>query len=375
MYENLGGAGANAWRASSVMPLSSTLYGFELNADEESLVVDQEPDRRSSQQIEFPVLDSEHQLLATVLVSDGPAYGSEIVNSVARGWVLSGGIAVLLAAAAGWFVSREITRPLRILTTTTTRMSAGDLAARAEVRRRDEVGILAASFNQMADRIQETVTTLQRFVADAAHELHTPLTALRTNLELASSDTSSAALHRAHEQVIRMQRLTDDLLELSRIEGQPSASMPPVDLLAVIRPVAEVFASRAEQADIDYTVDVPAALPAVRGRADQLACVLTNLLDNALKFTDSGGAVSMAVRQGGAAVELVVQDTGIGILPDDLPLLFERFRRGHNAAAYPGSGLGLAIVQRIVAAHGGTVHAESPGTGTIITVTLPLADG
>jgi len=103
--------------------------------------------------------------------------------------------------------------------------------------------------------------------------------------------------------------------------------------------------------------------------------VLTNLLDNALKFTDSGGAVSMAVRQGGAAVELVVQDTGIGILPDDLPLLFERFRRGHNAAAYPGSGLGLAIVQRIVAAHGGTVRAESPGTGTIITVTLPLADG
>lgn len=375
MYENLGGAGANAWRASSVMPLSSTLYGFELNADEESLVVDQEPDRRSSQQIEFPVLDSEHRLLATVLVSDGPAYGSEIVNSVARGWVLSGGIAVLLAAAAGWFVSREITRPLRILTTTTTRMSAGDLAARAEVRRRDEVGILAASFNQMADRIQETVTTLQRFVADAAHELHTPLTALRTNLELASSDTSLAALHRAHEQVIRMQRLTDDLLELSRIEGQPSASLSPVDLLAVIRPVAEVFASRAEQADIDYTVDVPAALPAVRGCADQLACVLTNLLDNALKFTDSGGAVSMAVRQGGAAVELVVQDTGIGILPDDLPLLFERFRRGHNAAAYPGSGLGLAIVQRIVAAHGGTVRAESPGTGTIITVTLPLADG
>lgn len=374
-YENLGGSGVHAWRASSVMPLSSTLYGFALSVDEGSLAVDQEPDRRSSQQVETPILGSDHQLLATIVVSDGPAYGSEIVNSVARGWALSGGIAVLLAAAAGWFVSRQIARPLRILTTTTTRMSAGDLAARAEVRRRDEVGILAASFNHMAGRIQETVTTLQRFVADAAHELHTPLTALRTNLELASSDCASPALRRAHEQVIRMQRLTDDLLELSSIEGQPSGSPVPVDLLAVIRPVAEVFASRAEQSEIDYAVELPATLPVVQGRADQLACVLSNLLDNALKFTASGGAVRLAVRQREAAVELVVEDTGIGILPDDLPLLFGRFRRGHNAASYPGSGLGLAIVQGIVAAHSGTVRAESPGTGTTITVTLPLAGG
>jgi two-component system OmpR family sensor kinase len=222
----------------------------------------------------------------------------------------------------------------------------------------------------MADRIQEIVVTLQRFVADAAHELHTPITALRTNLELLDGD--QIVLRRAQEQVIRLQKLTDDLLSLSRLEAhtstQPAES---VDVLPLVSLMGEVYASRAEQSDIDYELNLPDSLPLVKGHADQLECVVTNLLDNALKFTPPGKLVRLSVRQVDSAIELVVEDTGIGIPPGDLPLLFQRFRRGHNTAAYPGSGLGLAIVKAIVEGHGGTVTAENRAPGTAITVVLP----
>jgi signal transduction histidine kinase len=311
--------------------------------------------------------------MGILILSDGPAYGSEIVSSVAHGWLFAGGFAVLLAAAAGLFVSRQISKPLLALTEVTVQMTAGDLSTRANIARQDELGTLALSFNAMADRIQEIVVTLQRFVADAAHELHTPLTALRTNLELAKNEHPSTAIRRAHEQVIRLEKLTDGLLALSRIEAQSGTEQAtPVDLVSLIRSTSELYASRAEQAGLGYELFLPEQVPPVLGRADQLASVISNLMDNAIKFTPTNGKVSLGLRRLDQTLELTVQDTGIGIPPDDLPQLFERFRRGHNASDHPGSGLGLAITKAIVKAHGGSIMAESSPVGTRITVNLPL---
>jgi signal transduction histidine kinase len=311
--------------------------------------------------------------MGILILSDGPAYGSEIVSSVAHGWLFAGGFAVLLAAAAGLFVSRQISKPLLALTEVTVQMTAGDLSTRANIARQDELGTLALSFNAMADRIQEIVVTLQRFVADAAHELHTPLTALRTNLELAKNEHPSTAIRRAHEQVIRLEKLTDGLLVLSRIEAQSGTEQAtPVDLVSLIRSTSELYASRAEQAGLGYELSLPEQVPPVLGRADQLASVISNLMDNAIKFTPTNGKVSLGLRRLDQTLELTVQDTGIGIPPDDLPQLFERFRRGHNASDHPGSGLGLAITKAIVKAHGGSIMAESSPSGTRITVNLPL---
>jgi signal transduction histidine kinase len=377
VYQASGGANSDVMvsTATSAIPLSSTMYGFEVSSgparqNEGYWIQEQETSSHSGERIVLPITNVDGTRHGSLVVSDGPAYGSEIVKSVALGWLLSGGIAVLLAACVGWFVSRQITKPLLALTTTTARMASGDLSARADLGRSDEVGVLATSFNHMADRIQEIVVTLQRFVADAAHELHTPITALRTNLELLDGD--QIVLRRAQEQVIRLQKLTDDLLSLSRLEAhtstQPAES---VDVLPLVSLMGEVYASRAEQSDIDYELNLPDSLPLVKGHADQLECVVTNLLDNALKFTPPGKLVRLSVRQVDSAIELVVEDTGIGIPPGDLPLLFQRFRRGHNTAAYPGSGLGLAIVKAIVEGHGGTVTAENRAPGTAITVVLP----
>ena len=358
--------------AVSAFPLSSALFGFAVGSGNASRTIDVDTAPRSDQQITSVLSDANHNRLGGIILSDGPAYGSEIVTSVARGWLMAGGIAVLLAAAAG--VSRQLSKPLLALTDVTTHMTAGDLSRRAAIARQDEIGTLAQSFNVMADRIEETVITLQRFVADAAHELHTPLTALRTNLELVQSERPSATIRRAHDQVIRLEKLTDSLLTLSRIEAQSNPSPAEwVDLGGLIRSASELYASRAEQSELAFELSLPEHALPVLGRPGQLEVVLSNLVDNAIKFTPAGGTVTLCARTFDQALELIVQDTGIGIPPGDLPLLFERFRRARNASDHPGSGLGLAITKAIVKAHGGSIAAESSGNGTKMTVTLPLA--
>ncbi|HET9914116.1 MAG TPA: HAMP domain-containing sensor histidine kinase, partial [Anaerolineales bacterium] len=311
------------------------------------------PARRSSQIVKQLVLDANGNLLGTVILSDGPAYGDEILNNVMDGWILASIAAVLLAALAGWAVSTRITTPLTELTGITSRMSQGDLSARADVRSQDEIGTLGRSFNEMAERVEETVGTLRSFVADAAHELHTPLTALLANIELAHNEKSASTrtryLARAQEQGQRLEGLVQSLLDLSRIEAAESKSaFVPVDIILLVRDVGEQFASRAEQANRLFTMKLPNETISVQGNETQLRQVIINLLENALKFTPAGGWISFGLEQVSDQVTLTVSDSGIGIPPEDLPHLFERFHRGRNASEYPGNGLGLAIVKAIV---------------------------
>jgi signal transduction histidine kinase len=171
-----------------------------------------------------------------VQISDGPAYGIDILKSVAWGWALASVIAVLLAAVIGWFVSRRISAPVLALTGATGRMAQGGLSSRADVRGRDETAQLARSFNEVADQVETTVITLRRFVSDAAHELHTPLTALRTNLDLALDEQDFARrtsfVERAQAMVKRVEELNGNLLDLSRLEAKgPVTEKAIIDLV------------------------------------------------------------------------------------------------------------------------------------------------
>ncbi|HSL28211.1 MAG TPA: HAMP domain-containing sensor histidine kinase [Anaerolineales bacterium] len=334
--------------------------------------------RRSSQVVEQQVTDRAGNMLGKVILSDGPAYGDEILNNVMNGWVIAGVAAVLLAALAGWLVSTRIATPLTELTRITSRMSQGDLSARAAVQSKDEIGTLGRSFNEMAARVEETVGTLRSFVADAAHELHTPLTALQANIELARDEKNPAErsryLTRAHEQGRRLEALVQSLLDLSRIEAAESKlSFTPLSFTQLVREAGEQFASRAEQADRSFTMNVPEDVLHVLGNETQLRQVAVNLLENALKFTPTGGWISLNVERSSGQLVLTVSDSGIGIPSEDLPHLFERFHRGRNAAEYPGNGLGLAIVKAIVNAHGGAVSVQSTSPqGSTISVSLPV---
>jgi signal transduction histidine kinase len=330
----------------------------------------------SSQVIQMPIYGTGHQLLGYVELSQGPAYAREIVADVTRGWGIASAVAVILAAGAGWLVSRRISAPLSALTDVTASMAGGDLSARADTSRGDEFGTLARSFNAMVDRVEDTIFTLRRFVSDAAHELNTPLATLRANLEMMRRDSipgQEARVARAQAQVERLEVLTRGLLDLSRIEASvDQGEAGTVSLTALVQEMAELYASRAEQAGLAFELSLPQTAITVHGDEGQLQQALTNLLDNAVKFTPEGGSVHLGlVRQGDTAV-VWVEDTGIGICEADLPLLFRRFHRGRNTEGYPGSGLGLAIVKAIADAHDGQVQAETTQRGSSFSLQLRI---
>jgi signal transduction histidine kinase len=315
---------------------------------------------------------------AYVKLSEGPASGRDALMSAVVGWIVAAALAVALAALAGWLIARRIARPVVALTEASDRMAAGDLGARAPVAGGDEVGRLGESFNGMAARVETTVTSLRRFVADAAHEIGTPLTALQADLELAErkaqSDDERRLVDRALVQTARLAGLSNNLLQLSRLEaGEPATEAQSSDLAAAARELADGVASRAEQAGVELELDVDAGpLPVPLGQA-RLQTVLANLLDNAVKFTPEGGTVRLAAtREGGEAVATVT-DTGVGIPADEQRAIFERFHRARNVSAYPGNGLGLAIVKAAVEQAGGTVSFASSEAGTTFRVALPTA--
>jgi signal transduction histidine kinase len=313
-----------------------------------------------------------------VRLSEGPASGRDALMSAVVAWILAAALAVALAALVGWLAARRISRPVVALTEASDRMAAGDLGARAPVAGGDEVGRLGESFNGMAARVETTVTSLRRFVADAAHEIGTPLTALQADLELAErkaqSDDERRLVGRALDETARLAGLSYNLLQLSRLEaGEPADEAQSSDLAAVARELADSVASRAEQAGVELDLDVDAAPLLVPLDRARLQTVLANLLDNAVKFTPDGGVVSLAVRREGGEAVATVSDTGVGIPPGEQSEVFERFHRARNVSAYPGNGLGLAIVKAAVVQAGGSVSLTSSEAGTVFRVALPVA--
>ena len=346
-------------------PFSSWL--FSIQEDELTSKPEDEGDveQRSQQVITQAYYNEKGQLLGYVELSNGPVYGRDILRSVVWGWAIAALIAVLLAAAAGVWVSSRFSTPIESLTHTTTQMAAGNLSARADIEREDEFGLLANSFNKMAETIEVKVEALHRFVADAAHELGTPLTALRTNLELIDDEKIPPTL----EQVDRMDALTRNLLALSQLEAIDSEiRYEEVDLASLLREFAEPYASRAEQAELSFNLEIVGESVKIKGDAPQLGTLIQNLLDNAIKFTPSGGQVHVKLNQQDYAVQLSVADTGIGIPKDDFPNLFSRFHRGRNASAYPGSGLGLAIVKAIADQHRAAIEVKSQSIGVMFVI-------
>jgi two-component system sensor histidine kinase MprB len=222
------------------------------------------------------------------------------------------------------------------------------------------------------------VATLRNFVADAAHEMNTPLTALRTNLELAARPgPADPLLTGALDQAARLEKLNDDLVQLSRIEGGIGLeSVGPVDLGRHLTRLSERYAAQAEQAGLAFEMTMAERTPEraviVEGDEELLTRAINNLVDNAVKFTPQGGRVTLALDGDGSWACITVADNGIGIEETDLALVFGRFHRGRNAADYPGSGLGLAISQSILDAHGGRIEVASQPGRTQVKAFLPI---
>jgi len=241
-----------------------------------------------------------------------------------------------------------------------------------------EIGHLVSALNRMLGRVSRSVAAQSRFTADASHELRTPLTILRGQFELALSRPRTAAEYREAvesglEETLRMARIVDSLASLARGEAAGAAlHTAPVSLAAAAEEVSRVQSAFAAEKHVSLVFDTQGDA-FVRGDADALRRLVQNLVENAVTYTPPGGTVTVTVSEDAAFCRLSVADTGLGIAPADLPLVFDRFFRADPARANTGgSGLGLSIVQSIAEAHGGTVCAESEiGRGSTFTVTLP----
>jgi signal transduction histidine kinase len=303
--------------------------------------------------------------------------------------VLALGIAVIVAAA----MALRVTTPLRRLTEATRALAEGQLGSRiprAEVRAgSSELVEVTTQFNAMADQLEESVEMIRRdrdrsrdFLADVSHELRTPIAALLTFNELlterAGDDPAARAefLNNSRVQLERLDWLAQNLLELSKLDsGLVLLDLRPDDLRAAVESAVEQAGPAARRRGVTLNLEPASAPIRLRHDPQRIGQVVTNLVGNAIKFTEPGGSVSVRLASTpdrGARIE--VADSGVGIEPDELPRIFERFYRGSraNEARGSGSGLGLAIVRSIVDMHHGTIEVVSRlGTGTTFTVTLP----
>ena len=287
---------------------------------------------------------------------------------------------LVLALFGGWAIAGRVLRPVATMTRTARTITLSrDLSSRIEAPpHRDELGRLADTFNEMLASLEAANRAQQRFVSDASHELRAPLTAIQGNLELLRRHRAlpeaerEEALSEVERESTRLSRLVADLLVLARADAGVSLKHCPVDLDAV---VLEAYKEARHLSQGQALALDPFEPARVEGDEDRLKQLLLVLLDNALKYTPATGQVTLGLRRRETDVELVVRDTGVGISPEDLPLVFKRFYRADPARSRDpgGTGLGLPIARWIVEQLDGTITLESrPGQGTTATVRLPL---
>ncbi len=291
-------------------------------------------------------------------------------------------LVLLIAAFGGWLLARASLRPVEVMRRTAESITASNLSLRIpEPPTNDEVAQLARTLNQMIARLESSFAQIRQFSADVSHELRTPLTILIGELELAlrsrkRPEEYEAVLSSALEEVLRLHRIVETLLELARAEsGQLTLERKPVDVAAVVREVAEDIELLARERGVRIELDLRSD-GMLLGDALRLRQAVLNLVDNALKYTPAGGSVRLCVCYEADAVVVEVADTGIGIPPEELPRIFERFYRVEKsrarASGAEGAGLGLAIVRWIVEAHGGAIEVDSqPGRGTRVRLRFP----
>jgi heavy metal sensor kinase len=286
--------------------------------------------------------------------------------------------AILLSLIGGAVLARQAIEPLDRMTGTAQQISAAHLNQRIQLQRPDvELKRLAESFNEMLDRLDQSFKQIRQFTADASHELRTPVSILMGETELALNnlldyEECKAALSSRREELLRMTRIIDDLLALSQFDyGERTLQSKPLDLSDLVIEVCEQQRNQArvKGVELELTKTVPVTID---GDSSRLRQMLRNILDNAIKYTPSGGKVTVELdRSNGSKCVLRVADTGIGIPEGSLPQIFDRFYRVDKARTREegGSGLGLSIVKEIAEAHGGSVGVQSAvAAGTVVTV-------
>jgi signal transduction histidine kinase len=305
----------------------------------------------------------------------GSAFLDRINLQILVGALVAIGLALLLAI----ILSRTLTRPIRELTLATQVVASGNPAQQVPVRSRDELGQLAASFNHMSADLARSFDLRRQMTADVAHELRTPISIILGHAEAVHDGVLPASpetFEIVREEAERLEHLVDDLRTLSMADaGELKLSMQPHSVVGLIHGAEKIFAHQARQKGIVIETRLDADLTEIDVDARRVREVLTNVLDNAVRYTPAGGLIRISANRVNGDLEIRIEDSGPGVEADDLDRIFERFYRTEAARTREegGSGLGFAIARSIVEKHSGKIWAESePGHGLIVIIRLPM---
>jgi len=282
---------------------------------------------------------------------------------------------------ASLFFTRRVVSPLRAMMQASQRIAEGHYDERVQVSGHDELAQLGERFNSMAAQLEQVESRRRQLIGDVSHELRTPLTAIKGSMEGLIDGilpTTPETFEQIHREAGRLSRLVDDLQELSRVEAKAyQLDVCPVSVYTLVESTARRLERQFEEKGITLTRDLPANLPPVLADEDRISQVLTNLVYNAWQYTPSG-SVTISAQAHNAEVWISVSDTGVGIPPEHLAHIFDRFYRvdkSRSRGSGGGSGIGLTVAKYLVEAHGGRIWAESEGEGkgSSFIFTLPAA--
>jgi signal transduction histidine kinase len=307
-------------------------------------------------------------------------------SGVNEALAISAGAALLAALVVSLWMSRKVVAPVQAITHASLRIADGHFDQRVggsdvDPEKMDELAQLAQAFNQMAERLEHTEQIRSQLLGDVSHELRTPLTAIIGSMEALVDGVlpaERATFEQIEQEADRLQRLVNDLQELSRVEaGAYELDRQPVSIEDLVQSAVKRVSPQFQQKGVSLTSDLALRLPDLLGDPDRLLQVLINLLSNACQYTPVGGDVRIQAKLQGNEAVIAVIDNGIGIPAEHLPNLFTRFYRvdkSRTRQAGGGSGIGLTIARHLVEAHGGRIWAESagPGKGSRFTFTLPI---
>nr|WP_314557986.1 sensor histidine kinase efflux regulator BaeS [uncultured Pseudomonas sp.] len=297
-----------------------------------------------------------------------------------RATLWSGAAALLFASVIVWWIARSLLAPVQRVAAATHKLAAGDYHIRVEASSADEVGQLASDFNHLALTLENTERQRRDFMADVSHELRTPLSVLRGELEALEDGVrqmSPESVRSLLGEVGTLSKLVDDLYELSLADvGALVYHKVQMDLGEMLRDTTQLFGERCRERGLQLQLVLPVGPLPLQADPLRLQQLINNLLENAVRYTDAGGALRLSAARHNGALRIMLADSAPGVLPEHLPRLFERFFRveASRSRASGGAGLGLSICQAIALAHGGKIHAEPSALGgLLVTLELPEA--
>ena len=302
-------------------------------------------------------------------------------QSIGQFFIRVGLVAIGIAIVLAYLLSRRILSPVKALMTAARQFGKGDFSHRVKYKGKGEMGELASSFNSMAENLEKNEQMRRNMVADVAHELRTPISNLKGYLEAISDGVvkpDEAIIQSLNEEAGSLTRLVTDLQELTLADaGKLKITRQPEDISHIIKETVSAIQGKALSKELRVTTELPDELPLVEIDGLRIRQVLNNLLNNAVAHTSKGGSITINGKQQDKKILISVTDTGEGIPPEDLPMIFERFYRVDKSRtrATGGSGLGLTIAKRLVEAHGGTIGVTSQvGKGSTFTFSMPIID-